>query len=173
MIKPLIAESPYPKIDRCERDKHSVAVISPAYCGGHGELSAVLGYTYKNIHFKNLCEKATAELLMNIAMAEMMHFQMLGEMICSLGVDPIFTAYPPCVGNYFNTSHISYSFSPSRMISDAIVGEIMAIKQYQLMLDSLKNERVKNLIERIIQDEQLHLTALKQNFERQDAKVFY
>ena len=47
------------------------------------------------------------------------------------------------------------------MIEDDILGEKRAIAQYNKMLCRLKNEQVKRIISRILEDEKLHLEKLK------------
>ena len=48
------------------------------------------------------------------------------------------------------------------MIEDDILGERHAICQYTKMLSRLKNEQVKKIVSRILEDEKLHLEKLKQ-----------
>ena len=47
------------------------------------------------------------------------------------------------------------------MLEDDIIGERHAIAGYEKMLKSLKNEQVKAIISRIIEDERLHLATLE------------
>ncbi|MBQ3219692.1 MAG: manganese catalase family protein [Clostridia bacterium] len=173
MSKPIRVDLPYPKIENAICDKHSATVISPAYCGLYGELSAILSYTYQNFNFKFLDDLDTAELFMGIGIVEMQHFQILGETLCSLGVDPIFTVYPPYKSDFYSTSSIIFSRSPEKMLMDAITGELVAINEYKRMLKCLKNEQVATVIERIVLDEELHVRVLKEKFNAYDVKIFY
>ena len=47
------------------------------------------------------------------------------------------------------------------MLEDDIIGEKHAISGYERMLKCLKNEQVKAIISRILQDEKLHLQMLE------------
>ena len=47
------------------------------------------------------------------------------------------------------------------MLEDDIIGERKAISDYKKMLRCLKNEKVKEIVSRILQDEYLHLDALE------------
>jgi rubrerythrin len=46
------------------------------------------------------------------------------------------------------------------MVEDDIIGEKQAISSYSKMLLQLKNEQVKAIIARILEDEKLHLATL-------------
>ena len=48
------------------------------------------------------------------------------------------------------------------MIEDDIMGEKRAIASYTKMLCRLKNEQLKAIISRILEDEKLHLEKLKE-----------
>lgn len=174
MPKPIRVDLPYPQIEcnKC-RDLRSATIISPAYCGAYGELSAVLSYTYQNLNFIYACEEQTAELFQGIAIAEMHHFKILGQTLCALGVDPIFSVCPPYKSEFYNTSLITYSRSPQKMLMDAITSELVAINEYKRMLQLLDNEQVATIIERIILDEELHVQVLKDRFNAYDVKILY
>ncbi len=109
--------------------------------------------------------QSDADTLVAIAIAEMHHLDILGEAMLKLGVNPRFVQYPnsKC---YFDTSCVSQSVMPQKMIMDDIQGEMDAIAEYKKMLFVLKNENVAAVIQRIIIDEQLHLETLKEMLER-------
>ena len=48
------------------------------------------------------------------------------------------------------------------MLSDDISAEVTAIAEYKAMLISLKNEKVAEVIQKFIADEEEHLKALKE-----------
>ena len=77
-----------------------------------------------------------------------------------LGVSPKYVQCPN-TQSFYNTSTVSQSTTPQKMLMDDIQGEMNAIADYQKMLFVLKNEQVEAIIQRIILDEQLHLETLK------------
>ena len=83
-----------------------------------------------------------------------------------LGVNPLYVQYP-CSHTWFNTSQISRSTAPQKMLMDDIQGEMNAITEYKKMLYVLTNQDVAAIVQRIILDEQLHLDALKELLEKQ------
>lgn len=161
MPKPIRVDLPYPQIKNFCPDPKSVRIISSAYAGAHGELTAILQYIYHAFHFANIGEEGTAGVLEGIAISEMQHFDMLGTMLLSLGADPVYTACPPYKSNFYNTSVISYSKTAQKMLMDDLSGEIYAAESYGRMLDRLTNEEVAAVIARIKLDEELHIKVLK------------
>ncbi len=169
MIKPLKVDLPYPNLENITPNRKDAMVISLAYSGYKGELSAVLQYTY-HYFWLELKDKESANLLQAISLAEMMHFELLGKVILKLGVDPIFSLYPPYLYDFYSTHAISYSRTPVKMILDDITGELDAISQYKSMLNNVSDENVGAIISRIILDEELHVRALKEILEKYSKK---
>lgn len=163
-MKPLICDLPYPSTDTLTKDVRSGQIISFAYATLCGELTATLQYVYHHFYFGQI-EEEDSEILMAIAKAEMMHIDILGTAMLKLGVSPKYVQMPNTT-NYFNTSTVSQSTTPQKMLMDDIQGEMNAIADYQKMLFILKNEQVEAIIQRIILDEQLHLDKLKEMLQK-------
>ena len=166
MIKPIAVDIPYPNTECIQPDYESAVIISSAYAGLHGELSAVLQYVYHHYFFDYCQNEEIADVLIGISITEMRHFEMLGKTLFKLGVDPVFSWRPPSRANWFNTSSISYSKTTQKMLMDDITGELSAISEYEKMLMKLKNEQVQALISRILLDEELHVKVLRGLFEK-------
>ena len=162
-MKPLICDLPYPSVDSLTHDVRSGQIISFAYAAQYGELTAILQYTYHHFHFGTVDEE-TANVLMCIALAEMKHLDILGEAMLKLGVNPLYVQCPN-TKTYYNTSGVSQSTTPQKMLMDDIQGELEAIATYKKMLYVLQNEQVEAIIQRIIMDEELHLATLKKMLE--------
>ena len=163
MTKPLICDLPYPNVDNLSPDVRSAKIISFAYSSLYGELSAILQYHYHNFWIE---DPQIALLYEQIAIAEMMHFEMLGKAMKQLGVDPLYRQKPQEPNLWYNTSSISYSKTLPKMLLDDIQGEMNAIADYKKMLMVLNNEQVESLIQRIILDEELHLERLSQEYNK-------
>ena len=162
MAKPLIVNKAYPTTEGLCPDAYSLRIISPAYASPTGELNTILQYFYHYFHFIRCKQYDFAQTLENIAISEMFHFKLLGETITALGASPIYTQNPPSTFNFYSTKYVAYSRTLNNMIEDDIYGERRAIDSYKRMIARLKNEHVKSIIERITEDEELHLSALKE-----------
>ncbi len=161
MPKPLITDKAYPPIKGLRPDALSLRIISPAYSSQVGELNAILQYFYHSLCFDKNGFSDYSGKLMSIAIAEMDHLHILGETILALGAAPVFTQYPPGCFNFYSTKYVSYSRSLKNMLEDDIIGEKQAIAGYERMAARLKNERVREIIMRITEDEKLHLATLE------------
>lgn len=160
-IKPLKLDLHYPSLDEIGPDIAAARIIAPAYASVHiSETAASFQYIYHHLYFDKLKMEEYAYVLESIAIAEMIHLEVLGKLLLNLGVDPIYSANPP-QRNYYNTSGVSYSRTPQQMLMDDIRAEMSAISDYQGMLRRLKNEKVAAVIQRIIMDEMLHLEEFK------------
>lgn len=161
MPKPLTLQAEFPTTEGLCPDAYSLAVICPAYASSTGELNAILQYFYHYFNFNRQGYKEFASDLESIAIAEMLHFRLLGETILALGAQPVYCQNPPTAYNFYSAKYVTYSRNLVNMIEDDILGEKRAIAQYTKMLCRLKNEQVKNIISRILEDEKLHLEKLK------------
>ncbi len=161
MPQPIIAEGSYPKLDGLTCDHQSARILTPAYATSCGELNATLQYIYHSINFLCAGDKDTEQKLKGIAIAEMMHLNMLAEALIRLGTQPVYTFNPPAQFNFYSTKFVSYSRSLRNMIEDDIMGEKYAVYTYERMLTRLKNPTLQALICRIIDDENLHIEVLK------------
>lgn len=163
MFKSIQLDLPYPSLDCISCDLKSAKIVFPAYASAHSELSAVLQYLYHSFIFKGRCDDETADILIGIAITEMHHLDILGNMLLKLGADPVYvTAYPPNGFNFFSASAISYSKSVRKMLMDDLAGELCAIENYDKILCKLYNEEVSAVIARIKLDEELHVRVLKE-----------
>lgn len=162
----LKADADYPTLDEICEDYTALRIISPAYAGREGELTAILQYVYQSIVFSELGKRDSAHLLMQIAVTEMHHLEILGSLIAKLGAPPVFTKCPPYPVGYYSASNVNYSKSPETMLSVDIAGERCAIAAYEGMCARLTNGRVKAVIERIVEDERVHLKALEAELKK-------
>lgn len=160
-ITPIRVELPYPSLDEITPDIESAKIIAPAYAGLYtSETSSSMQYMYHYFFFDELKMEKFAYVVENIAIAEMIHMEILAKTLLKLGIDPIYSVNPP-QRNYYNTSMLAYSKYPQKMLMDDISAEMRAISDYQRMVKRLKNEKVSAIIQRIILDEMLHLEEFK------------
>ncbi len=153
--------SAYPTLDGIQEDKRTAQIISPAYADRGSELTAILQYVYQSFIFEGLGFDKYAKTLEEIALAEMMHLDILGSVLYRLGVLPVYTSCPPKKFDFYTTAAVCYENEPQKMIMADIKGETEAIRAYEKMLTKLQNEQVSAIISRIILDEKLHLATLK------------
>lgn len=163
-MKPCIVDLPYPSLDGIECDIASAEIIYGAYSGLKGEITAILTYSYEHIMFKEVCAEI-AETLMGIGLAEMKHLDILGTILKKSGALPTYRT-SLYYGTYYDASFVPVSYTPEKMILDAISGELSAIRDYERMIEKLENEKIAAVLERIVLDEKLHLSVLKEIYKK-------
>lgn len=161
MIEPLTLDIPFPTTEGISRDAFSLKIISPAYASAQSELNTILQYNYHAGFFERAKEKDISKTLFRISVCEMIHLNLLSKTIAALGAAPVYTRYPPDFFDFYSTKYVSYSRSLKHMLEDDILGEKRAIAGYEKMLVRLKNPGVIKIINRILEDEKLHLKTLE------------
>ena len=159
---PLVTDTPYPSLDHICEDAKTLRAVSPAYAGRDGELTAILQYVYQSVLLGSYGNAKASRLLMEIATAEMRHLQILGKLITRLGAPPVFTECPPYPVSYYSASCVNYTRTLTCMIDADIRAEQAAIADYTRILQVISNCAVKDVIERIREDEELHLRTLQE-----------
>jgi len=141
---------PYPTVGQGS-DPDTVKLLKEDYAGAASEMTAVAQYTYQNILSAD--NDSFANAILQIAIVEMSHLDMLGDAILALGGNPTF-------GNgsiFWQPSSVNYSRTLPEMLMANINSESQAITNYEAHASQTANADVKALLERIVQDEQLHL----------------
>ncbi len=142
-------------------DVRALRIVSPAYAGREGELTAVLQYVYQSILMGGCGHHAFAALLAEIAADEMRHLQILGSLIVRLGAPPLFTACPPYPVSYYSASCVNYAKTPRAILAADITAERAAIAEYDRMIACLENMPVAAVLSRIREEEGGHLARLR------------
>ena len=152
-FKSCVSELPYPDID-CAENLADSKLLMPSYGGPSGELTAVTTYCFQSY----ICTRSLeiAETLECIARAEMRHHELLGKAIVKLG------GYPVMGGRtYWSGSFANYTLSPEKFLAQNIHAEETAILNYERTILNLHTESVKQLLERIILDEDMHIKIFR------------
>ena len=151
-------DKPYPEIVDVVEDIATVGILKNLVSNRAGEMTAVLQYIYQSV-IADKTNEEIAEILEEIGVVEMLHMDMLLHAIAKFGGVP---KYEDAQGNYFNTAHLNYSIKLRDMLDNNIRAESVAIENYQMASNRVKNQSLKDLFSRIIEDEQRHIEIFKQ-----------
>jgi len=143
--------APYPQVGG-PADADTVDMLKRDYAGSAGELSGITQYVYQSVAAGG--EEAFANALLQIAIVEMMHLDMLGDAIAALGGDPRFCDDRQ---RYWSAADIDYSRDFENMLRANIQAEETAIANYRQHAFDTHNRSVRDLLLRIAEDEKLHL----------------
>jgi len=148
---------PYPEIIEARQDEQTVSILKNLAFSRSGELSGVLKYVYQSV-IADRSDEEIASILEEIGVVEMMHLDMLMHAITQFGGNP---KYEDSQKNAYSTMRINYSNKLKDMLENNIQAETIAIDNYKMAISRVKNESLKQLFARIIEDEEKHLEAFK------------
>lgn len=160
-IKPAMVDLPYPPIQVKEQNCCYANLLSIDYCGSVSELSAITQYI--NNENRMAAEKCSlARTILGIAVAEMIHLQMLGELIYLLGGELDFVArHQDGNQKLWTPACLTIPGNIRKMLCADIESEKDAIRQYEIHIRTIKDEHINAVLERIIKDEEYHIMMLQ------------
>ena len=144
---------PYPKLMNIRQNIRYANLLYDNFAGEEGELTAVCQYVYEHIELKRY--ESFSKILLSIATEEMHHLELIGDLIKRLGRKPYYINQNQCM---WNANNIKYHFNNVYdMLMFNIESEKKAIEGYKEVIKYTQNKSIKDLLERIILDEQTHL----------------
>lgn len=148
----------HPRLQGCvAHDRRMSHALEDCYAA---ELHAVAAYTYRSL----LCEPADrtlSDLFNTLALEEIEHFRLLGELIIALGGNPTLRTrvqvepFPLCHGDLACTEREARC-----MIEDAIREEKVLVDCYETLMSRTEDRVVRSVFSHLIADEQAHVGSL-------------
>lgn len=163
---------PYPKPMAEKQNIKYANLLLKDYAGSVSEFTAVSLYIYQ--HFVSDGEyEDYAKLIGGVSMVEMKHLELLGETIKLLGIKPIYidNACPP--GKLWTPTYVDFNTFIGGMLLADIEAEQKAIENYRYHLTLIQDKYIRELLKRIIIDEELHLKLFKELYNRKYDKNWY
>lgn len=160
-VRPIMMDLPYPPIQVKEKKPNYANLLTVDYCGAVSELSAITQYI--NNENRLSCQQCSlARTILGIAMAEMIHLQKLGELICLLGGNLDFTARQrDGRQRMWTPEFLKLQDNVRNMLVTAIDSEKAAINQYRMHMRMISDGDITAVLGRIVQDEQYHIMVLQ------------
>lgn len=159
-VRPIMTALPYPPEQVQAKNLAYANLLSIDYCGSVSELSAITQY----INFENRLSGVkcqVAQVILGIAMAEMMHLQKLGELIVLLGGKLDYSARLQNGKQVMWTpEYLKLPDHAVHMLQVGIASEKEAIKQYRMHIKMIDDPCIRAVLARIIQDEEYHILTL-------------
>ena len=164
-IKPAMAELSYPNIQVEQKNLNYANILKVDYCGAVSELSAITQYINNETYLSNY-DCSVARTVIGIAMAEMMHLEKLGLLITLLGGDLDYHTFQNGLDTEWTPKFLTLSKNPSEMIRLDIQAEKEAIEQYRKHIQMINDKYVKNILQRIIKNEEYHIFLFQSLLEK-------
>lgn len=152
--------SPYPEITVQRPNPQFAERLSSTFGGPSGELSAISGYIYQSLVFrKNFPEYA--RVIDKIALVEMKHLDMIGELILKLEGKPIYAEYSDGIPVYWSGESITYADDLATALVGDLRGEQKAYSAYITLARQSGDKHVFSILTRIALDEMIHAGVIK------------
>lgn len=146
---------PYPEPRVVRPNRYYAMLLLEDYAGAVSEMTAINQYFYHYLTFEGYND--IAELEECISIVEMGHLELLGETIRLLGVAPEYRTLTNNRTNYWNASYVYYGDNICDRLAADIAAEKAAIQNYRYHQYLIDDPHIKQLLERIIRDEEHHL----------------
>ena len=160
-VRPIMMALPYPAIQVKEKNPVYANLLSVDYCGAVSELSAITQYI-NNENRLSVEHCPLAGTILGIAIAEMIHLQRLGELICLLGGKVDFTArLRDGRPRMWTPEYLNLQDNVRGILTAAVESEKAAINQYRMHSRMIRDEHICAVLARIVQDEQYHIMVLQ------------
>ena len=144
---------PYPELKVEKENKLYAAYLLEDYAGLASELTSITQYSFQNF-CKFLELPNLSQTLENIAKVEMKHLEILGKLIFLLGETPKYYANN---SKFWTSKVVDYNLDIKKMLASDIILEKQAIANYQKHITLINDKYIKNILKRIILDEERHL----------------
>lgn len=149
---------PYPRLETLKPEVGFTKELYNSYAGTAGEFTAITQYVYENITYEDKGD--IAKTIMCVAIQEMKHFKILGEILAKHGCVPYIMGSR---NNKWCSDNVKYRFdSIKEMMKYNINSEEEAIKEYKRLIEKTCNGCIKGIIARIILDEENHIRIFKE-----------
>ena len=140
---------PYPSIQtECKQKEYAYAMLSNVG-GSNSEMSAVSLYFYNSI----LLNQDYAHCFHQISIIEMHHLEIFASLAHHMGLDPRLWSR----GRYWTPAYNHYPTKLKQVIENSLQAEKAAIRKYTKQAETIKDENITAILERIILDEQRHV----------------
>ena len=160
-VTPLILPLPYPVLKVEKEDVSFANVLSINFCGDVSELTAVTQYI-NNHSLLSQKHCGASKIILGIAMAEMIHLQKIGELICLLGGKLDYKSrWRDGSERLWTPECLKLTSNPRDMLRLGIESENAAIRQYEMHMRVIKDASVNAVLARIVKDEEYHIMLLK------------
>ena len=161
-------EIPYPKIEISKKDPMFAYKLLNVYSGRVSELTAINQYSFQSFYLNKY--KDLSNILMEISEVEMHHLKILGDLILALGLIPYYVTYN-C--NYeatpWSADYVDYTTDYRNMLLVNINSEVSAIKDYNKLISETNDPNVKEILNRIIMDEERHINIFSELLRQYDS----
>ena len=153
------ADGDYPSLEGVYGNEKDLALLKKAFSSCSSETTAVLQYIFQSYVCKDV---EVCKILRKIAITEMHHHETFGEIITKLGGIPYYTNGH---GGNYTTQCVYEGKNVLEMLNQNIKDEQGAVDYYEGIKKLLSNQKLVDIVDRIILDELVHIDAFNKLIE--------
>jgi len=150
------SSEPYPKITVNEPNIRYAQIISQNFASPKSEFTTITQYIYQNLILSQPYMQI-AKTLERIAIVEMHHLNIFGQLITLLGGSPKYQAIYPNGYRIWNGAYVNYSTNINQILYNNALAEQKAYDTYISQAEYIKDENICAILERIAKDEKIHI----------------
>lgn len=158
-------DKPYPDITVKHLPFEVVVILKRIFAGNKSEMTSVMQYVYqKNILGDVSSLNNLAIALEAISVKEMQHYEILSRVMAGANIDPKNCVYIDGnvdVCDFWKSNYVDYTKDIVKMLEADIALEQKAIVEYAELMATTKDENLKEITARIIEDEKTHIEYFK------------
>lgn len=159
-----IIDKPYPKIENIVENPKYAAMMLSNIGGLYSEMNAVSLYFYNHIILK-IAWPELSHAMNQISMVEMHHLEIFAQLAYDLGADPRLWDCQQGYLEYWSPGYNVYPCQIQSLLENVLIQEEKAIDIYQHQIYCINNKTIKDILARIIEDEQLHIQIFESFLE--------
>lgn len=152
-------EGAYPEVRAAGRNPRYAAAMLENLGGPASEMSAVTLYFYDHLVTSDFPE--VAEVFYKLSVVEMRHLDIFGTLARQLGADPRLWCRQGGRPTWWTAGYLHYSQKLGALLQVALREEQATVRKYQEQAKWIGDQNVVQNLQRIIQDERLHVEILR------------
>ena len=148
----------YPEIKITKKNIVQAKKILNIYSGRNSIINNILTYLYQS----SFLEEKEANYLKKIIDVEILHAKIISKLISELGFYPRYIYENFENYKYFNTSYINYDINKENIMTYNLMKKEELINEINKIIENTDNKNIKEILERIIIDEKIHVKIFKE-----------
>ena len=158
--------APYPPVTVEASNRQYAQMLRYDLASANSEFTSITQYIYQS-WILDASYPQIAETMHRIAIVEMHHLNMIGELILLLGGVPLYSVAQNNRNVAWNGGMVQYQGAASACMKNNIIMERTAVDNYKKQIERIKDECVCAVLRRIILDEEVHIQIFSKFLEEQ------
>lgn len=157
------ASKPYPPVKVSEQNQRYGQMMLDNMSGQNSEMSTIGLYIYNNLLI--IDNDRLSHIFKEISIVEMHHLHTFGSIARLMGENPRLWTHRGNQMVYWSPSYKSYPMQLGDLLLNSLEGEKRAVQKYRNQCTQIKDMCIVQCLERIIEDELIHIKIFESLYE--------